>query len=131
MAKIGTDSVKALFSTSSKEINEFLKNHRDELITYLDGYRTSPELYDENSLDELLIKLEKIQVSKIYIPRVHKYKLLENLKESEAVRIMTKSDFINYSISFFGPNYELNKDSNLLNSISEELFNEIVLFGNE
>lgn len=131
MIEIESEVLNTLLGNNKKDINKFMKDNRDELVTYLKNYKLSPKSYDRTKISKLLVILEKLQGGGIFIPRVHEYNPVKELNESELIRIMTEDEFVDYAICFFGPNYETNKESNLIHSLSRELFKEIALFDNE
>lgn len=107
-----------------KEIEEYIAGNRAFLEKFLNSCKESPELYEDYEVDKLLIRLEKLQDIDIYISGVHEYSPTKEIDEEVVLRVMTKNEFIDYIIAFFGPNYEMNKEWNILYALEREFYRE-------
>lgn len=113
-----------ILGNNRKEIGNYVSKNRSFLENFLRDYREKPELYMDYRIDDLLIRLEKLQDIEIYIAGVHKYSPIETIDEDVILRVMTKEEFLDYIIAFFGPNYEINKGWNMIYALEREFYRD-------
>lgn len=129
MADSMLETIDKLLNGKRKDVRIILDESREDIVDFLKLVKENPDMYDREYVDTVLVKLQIIEGGGIYIPTVHKMKITEMIDESEMVRVMNKTDFIDYSILFFGANYKSNLESNQIFNIKRELLKDISLYG--
>lgn len=129
MADSMLETIDKLLNGKRKDVRIILDESREDIVDFLKVVKENPDMYDREYVDTVLVKLQIIEGGGIYIPTVHKMKITEMIDESEMVRVMNKTDFIDYSILFFGANYKSNLESNQIFNIKRELLKDISLYG--
>lgn len=99
---------------SPMQMETYIKEHRDALCVLLKDLAENGDQISQNKLYGLIQLLISYQEEEVYVVGVHKYNLLEKMKELQAVQIFNQQEYLAYMADYIMKNRKVEKELAIL-----------------